>query len=278
MRLVFNAVLCLTLMSVCMISAAQAKPADMTKVYLVGKGVTAPDPIPRDYSSILVTTCDRTKSVKTDIKLVVDAAGSPQGVSVDDSADPNINRILLQWMGTVKFKPALSNGNPVAAGISDHVQVDVCYKKETDSQGATITRLHLFSAPTHKISPWKDAPDQMQTSIPGKNPAPVDNPQRVEPMQHIVKGNGVTPPIPVYTVDPHFSEEARKKHIQGECMIQVIVDATGAIQSPRVVRPLGYGLDEKAIEAVKLYRFHPAQKDGKPIPVYMTIAINFRLR
>lgn len=94
-------------------------------------------------------------------------------------------------------------------------------------------------------------------------------------VEHI--GGGVRAPVPVYTIDPEFSEEARRAKYQGEVMVQIIVDAQGNVQSPRVVRPLGMGLDEKALEAVVKYKFKPGTKDGKPVPVYMTIAINFRL-
>jgi periplasmic protein TonB len=90
-------------------------------------------------------------------------------------------------------------------------------------------------------------------------------------------GGGVSQPIPVYTVDPEFSEEARRAKYQGEVMVQVIVDAQGNVQNPHIVRPLGMGLDEKALEAVVKYKFKPALKNGKPVAVYLTVAINFRL-
>jgi periplasmic protein TonB len=60
-------------------------------------------------------------------------------------------------------------------------------------------------------------------------------------------------------------------------MISLIVDARGNPQNPRVVHALGMGLDEKALQAVQLYRFKPAMKDGHPVPVAITIAVNFRL-
>ena len=94
-------------------------------------------------------------------------------------------------------------------------------------------------------------------------------------VEHI--GGGVSQPQPIYTVDPEFSEEARRSKYQGEVMVQVIVDAQGNVQSPRIVRPLGMGLDEKALEAVVKYKFKPALKNGKPVAVYLTVAINFRL-
>jgi TonB family protein len=60
-------------------------------------------------------------------------------------------------------------------------------------------------------------------------------------------------------------------------MISVIIDAQGNPQSPRVVRALGMGLDEKALQAVMKYRFKPARKDGKPVAVRISVMVNFRL-
>ncbi len=88
---------------------------------------------------------------------------------------------------------------------------------------------------------------------------------------------GVTQPIPIYTPDAEFSDEARRQKYQGVCTISVIIDAQGNPQSPRVVQPLGMGLDQKALEAVMKYRFKPAKKDGKPVAARMTVVVNFRL-
>jgi TonB family protein len=88
---------------------------------------------------------------------------------------------------------------------------------------------------------------------------------------------GVTQPIPIFTPEAEFSDEARRQKYQGICMISVIIDAQGNPQSPHVVRALGMGLDEKALAAVMRYRFKPAKKDGKPVAVRMTVEVNFRL-
>lgn len=91
-------------------------------------------------------------------------------------------------------------------------------------------------------------------------------------------GGGVSAPVPVYTPEAEFSDEARRAKYQGVCLISVIVDAQGNPQDPRVVRALGMGLDEKALEAVRKYKFKPAMKDGRtPVPVRITIEVNFRL-
>jgi len=91
-------------------------------------------------------------------------------------------------------------------------------------------------------------------------------------------GGGVAAPVLLHQVDPEFSDEARRAKYQGICMISIIVDTNGNPQNPRVVRPLGMGLDEKALEAVRQFRFKPAMKDGKtPVPVMITVEVNFRL-
>jgi TonB family protein len=88
---------------------------------------------------------------------------------------------------------------------------------------------------------------------------------------------GVSNPIPIVTPEAEFSDEARRQKFQGLCVVSLIVDTHGYPQNPRVVQPLGMGLDEKALEAVQHYRFRPATKDGKPVNARIWVAVNFRL-
>jgi protein TonB len=91
-------------------------------------------------------------------------------------------------------------------------------------------------------------------------------------------GGGISAPVPVVWPEAEFSDEARRAKYQGVCLVSLIVDAQGNPQNPRIVRPLGMGLDEKALEAVRKYKFKPALKDGRtPVPVMITIEVNFRL-
>jgi len=91
-------------------------------------------------------------------------------------------------------------------------------------------------------------------------------------------GGGISAPIPIFQPEAEFSDEARRAKYQGVCLIQMIVDAQGNPQDPHVIRALGMGLDEKALEAVRKYKFKPAMKDGKiPVPVMVTVEVNFRL-
>jgi TonB family protein len=90
-------------------------------------------------------------------------------------------------------------------------------------------------------------------------------------------GGGVSAPVPIFKPEPEYSEEARKAKFQGTVMLAIVVDTDGKAKNIQVVRSLGMGLDEKAVEAVARWRFKPGYKDGKPVPVRANVEVNFRL-
>ncbi len=90
-------------------------------------------------------------------------------------------------------------------------------------------------------------------------------------------GGGVSAPVLVYQVEPTFSEEARKAKVAGNVLVNIWVDEKGNPTHVRVVRGVGMGLDEKAVEAVKQYRFKPAMEGGKPVTVEMNVEVGFQI-
>ena len=90
-------------------------------------------------------------------------------------------------------------------------------------------------------------------------------------------GRGVTPPRAIFSPTPEFSEEARKAKYQGTCTLMIVVATDGRPTNIRVVNSLGMGLDEKAIETVKTWRFEPGQKDGHAVNVEMAVEVDFHL-
>ena len=90
-------------------------------------------------------------------------------------------------------------------------------------------------------------------------------------------GGGVRPPVVIYAPEPEFSEQARMAKYQGLCVLEIVVDAKGMPRDPKVIQHLGMGLDEKALESVKQYRFKPATLAGKPVAVRMDISIDFHI-
>ncbi len=90
-------------------------------------------------------------------------------------------------------------------------------------------------------------------------------------------GPGVIAPRAVYDPEPEYSEEARKIKQQGIVVLSLVVDEQGRPRDIHVARSLGMGLDEKAIEAVKKWKFVPGTKDGVAVAVQVNLEVSFRL-
>jgi TonB family protein len=97
-------------------------------------------------------------------------------------------------------------------------------------------------------------------------PPPMDKP-----------GNFVSPPAVAFRVDPSYSDEARLIRYSGSVLLSIVVDTSGRATSIQVVKGLGFGLDEKAAEAVRKWVFRPGMKAGSPVNVQARIEVNFRL-
>jgi TonB family protein len=85
------------------------------------------------------------------------------------------------------------------------------------------------------------------------------------------------PPVVTDQPAPEYSEEARKAKIEGTVVLGVVVGTDGRAHDIQVLTPLGYGLDERAIKALKGWRFKPARNNGKRVPVQIRIDMLFRI-
>ena len=88
---------------------------------------------------------------------------------------------------------------------------------------------------------------------------------------------GVTAPIAIYSPSPAYSEQARKAKFAGTVVLWIIVDAQGRVQSVRITKPLGMGLDEEAVKTVSTWKFKPGLRQGVPVPVQVSVEVSFRL-
>ena len=121
-----------------------------------------------------------------------------------------------------------------------------------------------------------DGPDQGLGDTRGNHYGPDDDGRRGFNGVRTI-GGGVTAPRLIMKIEPEYSEEARKAKYQGSVTLRVIVDERGAVRHVEVSRPLGLGLDEKAVEAVRKWRFQPGQQNGKAVQVWAVVEVNFRL-
>jgi len=90
-------------------------------------------------------------------------------------------------------------------------------------------------------------------------------------------GGAVSQPVLLSKTEPEYSEEARKARLMGTVMLHIVVDAQGQAQNITVSHSLGLGLDDRAIEAVKKWKFKPGRVNGKPAAVEAYVEVNFRL-
>ncbi len=86
----------------------------------------------------------------------------------------------------------------------------------------------------------------------------------------------VTAPRALSSPDPRYTREAANHHIEGVSRLGIVVDGTGKADNIAVLEPLGMGLDEQAVLAIKQWRFQPAMKNGQPVRVQINVEINFR--
>jgi periplasmic protein TonB len=91
-------------------------------------------------------------------------------------------------------------------------------------------------------------------------------------------GSGVSAPTVLHEVKPQYSEEARQRHLEGDVLLEIVVRADGSVGNVRLVQGLGSGLDQRAIEAVRRWRFNPGRRHGSPVDVLVEVAVEFRLR
>jgi len=137
-----------------------------------------------------------------------------------------------------KYKPYLLNGEPTE--VETTININYTFGESSDSPAQSATA-EYEGAPVRKI------------------------------------GGSVSAPVIIYEVVPEYSAEAKDARFLGIVIVNFIVDTAGHPQNVHILRGVGMGLDEKAVEAVKQYRFKPAMESGTPVPVQLNIEVNFQL-
>jgi TonB family protein len=222
--------------------------------------------------------------------------GMKEGLAVAVRTSVEVNFRLLDQGNTLHMQsfscrvPAIASPvsvlkieRPPSPGPDQTLSVTISF--DVDDQGVP-TNLHLQKVSDAKwendviaaVREWRFRPSEQKgapVSAPctlsfavGKAPAPA-NSYRI--------GDGVSPPGVVTKVEPRYADEARRARYQGTVVLFVVVDTSGKAREIKVLRPLGLGLDERAIEAVEQWQFRPGMKDGQTVNVQATIEVNFRM-
>jgi TonB family protein len=243
------------------------------KVYAIGSGVTTPEFLPLDLGPFPTEKCRQKADGKVVLSLLVDETGQPRNIMFLHPLGTDLDRFALKLVGADRFNPGKYNGTPVVVGQSVEVSIHTCVVQTKDEKASNSFRLLLRSQPVQKFGELPQPPEE---AVLVPNDIAQEKSERATPIQYKVGGK-VSAPVVLNNVEAEFTDAARRAKYQGKCLISFIVDRNGLPQDLRVVRPLDYGLTEESIVAVKKYRFKPAMKNGEPIPVKITIEVNFRL-
>jgi TonB family protein len=221
---------------------------------------------------VISTNCERRLSGRVNLRLVVDSAGKAQNIGFIKSAASDIDRLAIVVAQMDRFTPARQSNNAVATGASLELQLEGCVAPVSDGQGQQTHRLLLSTTPEQTLKPLNSFPsevvfaDTSMTALPKSESGHTLSSYRV--------GGSVAAPT---AIDAPRADYPPQGKVMGECMITLLVDVFGLPQDLVVVRSLSPSMDQKALEAVSRYRFKPAIRDGmEPVPVRVTIAVNFR--
>ncbi len=185
----------------------------------------------------------------------ISADGRPHDVEVvrgiSRKADKQVRDAVRRW----QFEPAKRDGIPVAVQINLEVNVD-CTNPDSDC----------------KVGDDAEAGKGAARTVPSDQ-IPARAPYKI--------GDGVQPPRAIRTPSPELDENARSKakglSYKGTVSLSLVIDEQGVPQQVRLVRSMSEDIDQKAIAAVKTWRFQPGTKDGKPVPVEINVEMNMSL-
>jgi TonB family protein len=204
------------------------------------------------------------------------AAGTPQGSPQRIPIGGNVQAARL----ISQVKPVYPDDLKVQ-GITGTVMIQMIISATGEPLNPQVLNTtvdpRLAQAAMDAVSQWRYSPALL-------NGQPVEVPTKVDvtfELDDSPQGNaqapGSTSPVLLLKVEPQYTEEARKAKYQGTVVLHLDVDETGTPANIRVLRSLGLGLDEAAIEAVKKWKFRPATQNGAPIRMGVNVEVPFRL-
>jgi TonB family protein len=225
------------------------------------------------------------------LKAVISKEGTIAGLQVV-SGPKELMKSAIDAVKQWTYKPYLLNGEPTE--VVTTITVNYSFGGDAAVPGAPAIGPHLAGwLDQHRNLPV-DQQIKALESEPGFRELSPEAQRRMR--DHLVRlnamaagdgggaafapkrvGHGVSAPVPVSMPDPEYTPEARKAKVSGDVLVSLWVDENGIPTHVGVLRGMGNGLDEQAVEAVKKYRFKPAMEDGKPVTVAMNVEVNFKI-
>ncbi len=253
-------------------SAPQDTKPEHVKIYAAGPGVTAPALISTFVLATPETRCGKKMDGKVELSLLVDVAGRPRNLMFVHPIGNDLDKLALKIVAADRFTPATREGAPIVMAETVKLNMRGCVDSSKNDAGQG-TYLQLRSQPERKYEPhslpYKDAvlaPGDGSWSETTRDAVP-----------SFPRGLGNSPPAVLNNPQAEYTEEARRAGFTGSCSLSMIVDAQGMPQDVQLLTPLGYGLEQQALNVAKRYRFRPAMRNHEPVPYKITVEARFSL-
>jgi TonB family protein len=203
------------------------------------------------------------------------------------SAPPQRTRIAGGNTTTITPPHVVSATAPIYTDEASAARIEgtVTLEVSVDANGKAIVRrivkglgYGLDERAIGAVIDWKFAP-ALRNGLPTTAVTEVDVDFKLPPEApfRLSRATNVRPPTVISRVEPKYTDEAREAHLSGTVVLEAIVRTDGSVDVVRVVRSLGMGLDESAIDALKQWKFRPGMKNDKPVDVALNIEVNFAL-
>jgi TonB family protein len=232
--------------------------AGLVIVYKAGNGVTAPELLP---IKLAIAECDSALSDEVELATIVDISGVPRSIMFVHPLGNDFDQLALTTLANERFKPGESNGArvPVAESVSMKLEACTVHVENGSKNGGTYLRVH--SQPELRLGPTNLYPAEVAYS------------NGIFPQEEGVYRVGPNVSPPVMLLKPATIEIGSAKY-KREVMLTLIVESDGMPKNIRVTRPLGLGIDERAVDAMRKARFKPAMLNGKqPVPAMITVPV-----
>lgn len=162
-------------------------------------------------------------------------------------------------------------------------ETDAAIAQGTKLAGAYSLRGDLFLAAKANRSALESYEEALRLASPNDEGVPALRERVAALLTYIEFGDHTKDaayirPVLLNTPMPRYTDDARQNKVQGSVKLAVLVDERGGVSSTLIFSRLGYGLDEEAIRAARTLRFKPASKDGKPVPFWLQVEVEFNLK
>ncbi len=241
-------------------------------VHAPSSQIKEPRLLPLNPPLKLARDCDRRADGEVVVSLLVDTKGRSRNVMFVQPAGSAIDRIAIQIASRDRFEPGTLDGKPVVVAENLRIKLETCDSEMANKAGSIALHSVLRSIPRQKLEKPEDPPEEAiltpASGVGSKRDGVVRRPDFF--------GGAVSAPVILYSQDAEYLPAQNRSQIAGVCQVGLVVDEHGLPENVHVIKSIDPGLDLSAVQAVSMYRFFPAIRNGEePVPAAIVVSVSF---